>query len=353
MDVADYEAERYIDWIVGFVDGEGSFYFGFSRVGITRRNKTGFHVSPTFAVTQGAKSVECLHGLREFFGIGSVYLNKRFDNHKEHLYHYAVSKLDDLLNTIVPFFKKHLLKSAKWFDFLKFEYCLQIIENGRHLTPEGLIEVANVAQTMNRCRSRSQLITSLQHQFGLSPPVDGAWVKPEIFTRVHHCNHSILRLGWIAGFVDGEGCFSINFIRQPDRPGRKGYITGFQVAHEFAVAQGAKSIDCLYALKEFFGVGGVYLNKRYDPRNELLHRYVVRKRSDLINVINPFFVRHRLRTSKYNDFKKFQDCLNRIERNEHLNMVGLRDIVRIAETMNHCKPRTKLLAEISSMDSTS
>src|ERR1700751_5214908 len=63
----------------------------------------------------------------------------------------------------------------------------------------------------------------------------------------------LIKIGWITGFVDGEGCFSINFIRQPDRRNRKGYRTGFQVAHEFAVTQGAKSVSRLYSFVEVFG----------------------------------------------------------------------------------------------------
>ncbi len=63
----------------------------------------------------------------------------------------------------------------------------------------------------------------------------------------------LITIGWITGFVDGEGCFSINFIRQPQRHDRRGYRTGFQVAHEFAVTQGAKSVECLNKLREFFG----------------------------------------------------------------------------------------------------
>src|ERR1700689_2348328 len=72
----------------------------------------------------------------------------------------------------------------------------------------------------------------------------------------------LIRIGWITGFVDGEGCFSINFIRQPDRANRKGYKSGFQVAHEFAVTQGARSVESLHTLVEFFGVGSVYINNR-------------------------------------------------------------------------------------------
>ena len=64
--------------------------------------------------------------------------------------------------------------------------------------------------------------------------------------------------GWIVGFVDGEGCFSIGFVRQPTRPGRVGYKTGYQVIHSFVVTQGASSAAALEELKKFFGVGHIY-----------------------------------------------------------------------------------------------
>ena len=38
----------------------------------------------------------------------------------------------------------------------------------------------------------------------------------------------LIKRGWVIGFVDGEGCFSIGFVRQPSRKGRKGYKTGYQ-----------------------------------------------------------------------------------------------------------------------------
>jgi hypothetical protein len=37
---------------------------------------------------------------------------------------------------------------------------------------------------------------------------------------------SLVKRGWVIGFVDGEGCFSIGFYRQSNRKGRKGYKTG-------------------------------------------------------------------------------------------------------------------------------
>jgi len=153
----------------------------------------------------------------------------------------------------------------------------------------------------------------------------------------------LIKIGWITCFVDGEGCFSINFIRQPNRANRKGYKTGFQVAHEFAVTQGAKSVECLHMLKEYFGVGDVYINRRYDNHKEHLYRYCVRSRSDLIQTIIPFFNRYPLRTSKQDDFLKFVECLRRVEAKSHLTPKGLIEIVEIAENMNQCRPRTEIL----------
>src|SRR5436309_15902587 len=84
--------------------------------------------------------------------------------------------------------------------------------------------------------------------------------------------------GWIIGFVDGEGCFSIGFVRQPNRRNRKGYKTGFQVSHEFVVVQGARSLACLRELQSFFGVGRIGINRRYDNHREHLYRYYVQRK---------------------------------------------------------------------------
>src|SRR5688572_28229909 len=108
----------------------------------------------------------------------------------------------------------------------------------------------------------------------------------------------LIRTGWVTGFVDGEGCFSIGFVRQPDRAGRRGYKTGFQVAHSFVVVQGARSVAALEELREFFGVGAISINRRYDNHKEHLYRFIIGRRADLLEVVIPFFKANPLRTSK-------------------------------------------------------
>jgi LAGLIDADG DNA endonuclease family protein len=152
----------------------------------------------------------------------------------------------------------------------------------------------------------------------------------------------LIKAGWVQGFVDGEGCFSIGFIRLKAGESR-GLRGGIQVFPEFAVTQGAKSIRSLSELQTFFGVGQVHRNGRTDDHNEDVYRYVVRRREDLLHIIIPFFRRHPLRTSKREDFEKFDRCMTLIERGRHLSRDGLLEIVGIAENMNRQKPRPDLI----------
>jgi hypothetical protein len=149
--------------------------------------------------------------------------------------------------------------------------------------------------------------------------------------------------GWVIGFVDGEGCFSIGFVRQQDRAGRRGYRAGYQVFHRFVVTQGEASRACLEELMGFFGVGRIYVNRRHDNHTEHLCQYHVGRREELMERIIPFFREHPLRTTKQRDFEKFARCMEIVSDGRHLTRDGLVEIAEIAQTMNHRKPRHELI----------
>jgi len=157
----------------------------------------------------------------------------------------------------------------------------------------------------------------------------------------------LIKLGWVIGFVEGEGCFSIGFVKQPDRQEasriRKGYKTGYQVSHDFAVIQGTKNLRCLQEVQRFFGAGKIYINRRYDNHKEHLQRYVVHRRDHLLNVIIPFFRRYPMIATKQRDFENFACCVEMMNRGEHLTKKGLVKIAKIVETMNRQKPRKALV----------
>ena len=149
--------------------------------------------------------------------------------------------------------------------------------------------------------------------------------------------------GWVIGFVDGEGCFSIGLVRQPDRAGRRGYKTGYQVLPRFVVSQGVSSVRALEDLKEFFGCGRIFVNHRHDNHRENMAQFIVSRRDDLTKTVIPFFRQFPLRTAKQRDFEKFAACVELITRGRHLTPDGLIEIAEIAETMNRRKPRTDLI----------
>ena len=115
---ADNQQER-LDpwWIVGFVDGEGCFSVS------TFRNHTctsGYQTLYEFVVTQGESSRSTMEAIRNYFDCGYVYINRRHDNHREHLLRYCVRKQGDLKSKIIPFFRQYPLQSAKKKQFERF-----------------------------------------------------------------------------------------------------------------------------------------------------------------------------------------------------------------------------------------
>ena len=141
------ERPGFAQWVVGFVDGEGCFSVPIFR---NRTCQSGWQVQPAFTVVQGAKSVEVLHLMEQFFQCGHVGRNDRHDDHREPMYHYTVRRLEDLDQVICPFFEEHPLRTAKADDFVKFGAVVRMMRRRHHLSVEGLTEVAAIAQSMNR-----------------------------------------------------------------------------------------------------------------------------------------------------------------------------------------------------------
>ena len=103
-----------------------------------------------------------LEELQQFFGTGKIYINRRRDNHREDMYAYSVHRRRDLIEVIIPFFREHPLRSSKRDDFEKFAQCVEAMGVDRHVTREGIIEILEIAQTMNRRVTRAELIRILR-----------------------------------------------------------------------------------------------------------------------------------------------------------------------------------------------
>ena len=155
---ADNQQERLRleGWIVGFVDGEGCFSCPIQR---NARMGRGWQVQPKFVVVQNERSAEVLELIRDFLGCGKIYRNQRNDNHREDLMSYQVSRWHELRDVVVPFFDANPLRTAKREDFENFKKILNLMDVRRHLTFDGLREIAEIVQTMNH-RKPSRFLES-------------------------------------------------------------------------------------------------------------------------------------------------------------------------------------------------
>jgi LAGLIDADG endonuclease len=172
-----------------------------------------------------------------------------------------------------------------------------------------------------------------QYSPSLSHPLNRVGdVGSDNLTGAENQQERLTAIGWVVGFVDGEGCFSCPIYRCHKM------TLGWQVRPEFAVVQGASSRDVLEELVQFFGCGKVFRNRRHDNHREDLFRYCVQRIGDLRGSIVPFFEQYPLRTAKVQNFRKFAGIVELMGDGRHLTVSGLMQIAGIAETMNHRKP---------------
>ncbi len=150
---ADNQQERFriANWIVGFTDGEGCFSVAVIKNPTT---KAGIQIFPEFVVTQGAKSLPALEKIRDYFGCGRIFINKRYDNHNEYLYRYCVRSVKELNEKIIPFFKHYRLYTYKQNDFSVFEKVVRAMIQKKHLTDSGRIKILEQISQMNRKKKR-------------------------------------------------------------------------------------------------------------------------------------------------------------------------------------------------------
>jgi hypothetical protein len=132
---------------------------------------------------------------------------------------------------------------------------------------------------------------------------------------------------WVAGFVDGEGCFRVSINKQPHMR------TGWQALPEFRVVQHSRDEAVLWRMQRFFGCGKVVRN--HGERKELR----IRRLRDLEKVVE-VFRECPLQTKKRKDLELFSEVLLIIKKRDHLSHEGLKRIAQLSWQMNRkVKPR--------------
>ena len=138
------------DYVLGLVDGEGSFTVYIRDPDLQKIVKRRVRAEPRFYLKLIEKDKNILYELKEFFGCGNIYFQGDRRRNHQNCYRYEVTHRRDLEEAIIPFFRRNKLKlPSKRNDFEIFCKLIGMINQGLHLNPSGLRKMYNLKRAMH------------------------------------------------------------------------------------------------------------------------------------------------------------------------------------------------------------
>lgn len=128
---------------------------------------------------------------------------------------------------------------------------------------------------------------------------------------------------YVAGYVDGEGCFCVSLNPRPK------LTIGWEIRPSFSVSQNFDRAEVLCRIRDRFQCGTI----RRDSGSRTL-KFEIRSLPDLIAVVIPFFERYPLLSAKQHDFFRFRDICTLMASGIHRTQSGLEQILPLIRQMN-------------------
>jgi len=160
-------------YLAGFTDGEGSFNLSFRK---RADYVMPWKVSLCFNVSQRDQTV--LNVFREQLRCGTM--RTRADG----VWYYEVNTFTAIVENVIPFFDRFgFLSAKKQRDFAKFKQIARLIQEGRHLSREGIDEILAIRRDMNDggAMRRKYSDDSITELFEVRESSETARQAPEIF----------------------------------------------------------------------------------------------------------------------------------------------------------------------------
>ena len=296
------------------MDGESSFYISIHK---SNNLKTGWSVKAVFEIHLHIKDKALLEMIQASLGgVGNITTRDNQVSFK--VYYKDLAVLMDHLGN-------YPLITKKRSDFELFKRVLQLVNRQEHLTSEGLREIVSIKASMNKGLSED-----LQIAFPNVIPVSRPIVNVP----------TISDPNWLAGFVSGEGCFSIHVEKSTSTK------TGSRVWSRFQITQHSRDEQLMKSLQEYLGCG-----RYYSKSNKDLGDFLVTRLSDITDKIIPktaggrlgfsrlagletLFEKYPIFGVKTLDFRDFCKASKLIKDKTHLTESGLDKIRLIKAGMN-------------------
>lgn len=134
-----------------------------------------------------------------------------------------------------------------------------------------------------------------------------------------------LNPSYVAGFIDGEGSFSVSIGKH------KTTKSGFEIRPEFEIELRVDDQPILERILITIGCGRIY-DLSYDRYGWYPHsKYKINNRRDLIDILFPFLDRYPLQAKKAESYVFFKQIVVMMDRKEHLTDKGFKKIVKLRD----------------------
>lgn len=236
-------SEQFLAWLIGFTEGDGSFI-------VTSRGNM------ALVITQGDEDVQVLNKIKETLGFGKVISQGKTT------YRYIVQDKKGI-ELIIALFNGNIVLPSKKESFSKF-------------------------LAMFNSKAKKGKI---------------------ILDKVEPINTNILPSltnGWLSGFTDSEGCFTVSFLSAC------GNANGFRL--RYIVSQKSRvNLPILSHLILLFQGGAIEAHSKADN-----YSYVLTGEKACYKVYS-YFDQFTLKSKKYNSYQLWKEIHKRITNKEHLN----------------------------------
>ena len=148
------------DYILGFIEGEGCFSIAIGKY-IDRKPRQGkwtsnkknprlFRISPSFRITNAEVNLPLLEEIKSTLGFGATYVQKRSEKNPSYsnMAYYYTNSFEEALK-VKEYFSPTDFKTTKGKDFVLWGKCLEIIQQKRHNTKEGILQICALRDQMN------------------------------------------------------------------------------------------------------------------------------------------------------------------------------------------------------------
>ena len=257
-----YLNREFIEWLVGFTDGEGNFSIRLTALTDSTYKSAQF----TFQIGLHKDDIKVLEYIMNTLKCGHI------SKYKDRV-NYFVNDINSLLYVILPIFDYVNLNSSKYHHFEIFKKAVLLTKDKKHLTDKGKLDIIDYKKEMHS--------------------MTGKWIPSTINSKINITKH------WLVGFIDGVGEFST-----------------FRNIPRFKLESHIIELELYNKIKEFLGVGKLVFTMPLANRENRNPTIVleVNKVKELLDVLIPLIYKDNLVLLKSLKSIDFSLWLNIVDR---------------------------------------